>query len=192
MKKIVYVIALTLITISCKAQSNIINIVNRCNNNYSNTNGTTYLKDVNNLYAPFIGTWKWIDGNRELVLKLIKQTKYHYNQGNSNYYEDRIVGYYIYKENGITLINTSNDNLTVEFPKICLDFDCYSQLVIINFVDILKNKDYDGWIELISSNSIKFHFKEDTHMRIQKEGSPTLPPVYLGTSFPLDIVLAKQ
>ncbi len=192
MKKIYNIIFIALISISCKSQSNTINLIERCSQNYSNTNGTVYLKDLSNLYTPFVGTWKWTEGNRELTLTLIKQTKFHYNQGSDNYYKDRIVGYYIYKENGVALINTTTDNLSDDYGvKVDFDIDCYSQLVG-SIDDIPKNKRYDGWIELLSPSTIKFHFKEDTHMRIQKEGYPALPPRYVGNTFPLEMILTKQ
>lgn len=115
MKKIIKTIVLFLTISSCKAQSNVINITDWCNNQTSETNGSLYLKDINNLYAPYIGTWKWTQSNREFTLTLIKQTKFHYNEGNDNFYRDRIVGYYVYKENGVELINTINDNLNDDY-----------------------------------------------------------------------------
>jgi len=183
---------LTFVVCSCKAQTNIINITDLCNQQTSYRNGTLYLKDISNKYAPFVGTWKWTEGNKELILTLFKQTKYHYNLGSDNYYEDRMVGYYVYKENGNIVVSSSTISLNSELPDVLLDFDCYSHLVTQNFVDILKNKRYDGWIELVSPTSIKFHLKEDFHMRIHKEGYPALPPVYEGNTFPLDMVLIKQ
>ncbi len=160
MNKIFFLTIVALFTISCKAQNNIINLIERCNNNFSTTNGSVYLKDISNIYIPFIGTWKWTEGNREFILTLIKQTKYHYNQGIENYYEDRIVGYYIYKENGAVIASTANDNLNKDYGvKVNFDLDCgRNYLSSIRFEDVLKNKNYDGWIELLSPTSIKFHF----------------------------------
>lgn len=193
MKKTIFLTLLALATISCKAQNTIIDLVDRCNHDSNYRNGSTYLKDTHNLYLPFVGTWKWTEGNRELTLTLIKQTKYHYTRGNYNYYDDRIVGFYNYKENGVVLASTINDNLNNEYGiKVQLNLDCGSNLYVVNFEDVLKNKDYEGWVELIADNRIKFHLKEDTHMQIQREGYPALPPRYVGNTFPLDIVLIKQ
>ena len=177
----------------CKAQSNTINITEKCNHApLITTNGSLYLKDFNNLYAPYIGTWKWSQGDREFILTLIKQTKYHYNQRVNNYFEDRIVGYYVYKENGTILIDTSTDDLTEDFGlRVSFNLDCYSDLVG-KIKDVLKNKVYRSWFEVISPTQIKFHGKDDTHIRSQKEGQPLLQPQYLGTTFPLDMVLVKQ
>lgn len=179
--------------ISCKAQSNVINITEHCNNTtLSDTNGELYLKDINNLYANYIGTWKWQDGNREFILTLIKQTKFHYNEGIDNFYRDRIVGYYIYKENNVELINTSTDNLNDDYGvKVNFNLDCYSVLTG-NLYDMPKNKVYDSWFEIISPTQIRYKGKEREYIRFIKEGKPAPAPVYYGTSFPLDMVLIKQ
>ncbi len=192
MKKIIKTIVLFLTISSCKAQSNVINITDWCNNQTSETNGSLYLKDINNLYAPYIGTWKWTQSNREFTLTLIKQTKFHYNEGNDNFYRDRIVGYYVYKENGVELINTINDNLNDDYGvKVYFNLDCYSDFVG-KIKDVLKNKVYRSWFEVISPTQIKFHGKDDTHIRSQKEGQPPLQPQFVGTTFPLEMVLTKQ
>jgi hypothetical protein len=150
------------------------------------------LKDINNLYNPYLAIWKCIEDYREFTITLIKQTKYHYNLGILNYYEDRIVGYYIYKENGIELINTSNDNLNNEsFMGVLYSLDCYSGLGG-DIRDILKNKFYASSLEILSPTQLRFRGKDDTHIRSQKEGQTPLQPQYLGTTFPLDMVLIKQ
>jgi len=180
---------------SCKAQTNTINITERCNGNspyLSWYDGELYLKDINNLYANYVGTWKWQDGNREFILTLIKQTKFHFNEGNDDYYEDRIVGYYIYKENNVELINTTNDNLNEDYGlNVNYRLNCNSSLSgIIN--DVKKNKRYLSWFEIISPTQIRFKGKEEEQLRFKKEGVPSLPPVYAGNSFPLNMVLTKQ
>lgn len=178
---------------SCKAQNTVIDLVDRCNHNpLTRDNGSLYLKDVNNLYTPYIGTWKWTQDNREFVLTLIKQTKYHYNRGILNYYEDRIVGYYVYKENGVVLIDTSNDNLNNEsYMGVKFSLDCYSGLGG-DIRDILKNKSYASSLEILSPTQIRFRGDDDTHIRSQKEGQPPLQPQFVGTTFPLEMVLTKQ
>ena len=63
MKNIIFTIALITV-FSCKAQSPIISTVDFANdedNNIELFNGA-YLKDVENKFAPFIGTWKWESG----------------------------------------------------------------------------------------------------------------------------------
>ena len=193
--KIIMVVLLAYVSLECKGQSNVINITERCNYTPLNRgNGQLYLKDNNNLYSSYIGTWKWIEGNREFTLTLLKQTKYHYNQGIDNYYEDRIVGYYSYKENGVELINTLNDDLTDDYGvKVHYSFDCYSKLTG-TIKDVLKNKRYLSWFEIISPTQIRFKGKEEEFLisYTQYEGMPPPEPVYFGNTFPLDMILTKQ
>lgn len=190
---LITMIFIVIFTIGCKAQTNTINITEHCSNTtLSDTDGELYLKDINNLYTNYIGTWKWQEGNREFILTLIKQTKFHYNEGNDDYYEDRIVGYYIYKENGVELINTTNDNLNDDYGvKVYFHLNCYSVLTG-NLDDIAKNKTYDSWFQIISPTQIRLKGKERENLRIKKEGMPNPPPVYAGNSFPLNMVLTKQ
>jgi hypothetical protein len=178
--------------LSCKAQSNTINITEHCNNTtLSRSDGELYLKDINNLYTPYVGTWKWTEGNREFTLTLIKQTRYHYNLRTNNYYQDRIVGYYIYKENNVEIINTSNNDLSSFSPNVDYSLNCYS-ILTGKIHDTPKNKGYDSWFEIISPTQIRFKGKEGENLRYIKQGVRNLPTVYSGNSFPLEMVLTKQ
>jgi hypothetical protein len=177
---------------NCKAQSNIVNITN-CES-YSNLlkrDGQLYIKDINNLYNNYIGTWKWTSGSKEFTITLIKQTMFHYNFGNDDYYKDRIVGYYIYKENGVEIINTTNDDLNDYLPKVKFSINCYSELDG-NIFDVAKNKTFWPWFEIISPTQIRFKAKPEEHLIRKKEGYPAPAPVYRGNTFPLEMVLTKE
>ncbi|UFH33898.1 hypothetical protein LNP04_09435 [Chryseobacterium sp. C-71] len=192
--KNILILIIFISALSCKAQSTIIDIVNECNdNNHNYTNGSVYLKDISNVYQPFIGTWKWTEGNREMTLVLIKQTKHNYNDtGNDNYYEDRLVGYYIYKENGVTLIDTSNDNLQKDFG-ITVNFQIYcnnsDNVHTVFFTDIPKNKDYEVKLEKLSPTQIKFNGKMGQYS-IMPSKIPKI--IHGGYSFPLEMTFTKQ
>ena len=191
--RFISVITTLLFAINCKAQSNIVNITD-CESyrHLSQRDGQLYIKDINNLYNNYIGTWKWTSGNKEFKITLIKQTMFHYNFGNDDYYEDRMVGYYIYKENGVEIINTTNDNLNKKYPHIYYTLDCYSTLTGSIF-DLAKNKLFlHSWFEIISPTQIRFKAKPEEHLIRQKEGYPELPPVYRGNTFPLEMVLTKH
>jgi hypothetical protein len=156
MNKIALIIIL-IFSISCKSQTNIIEIQNRCDVDYSDTDNNTYLKDISNIIIPYVGVWKWSSGNREMTLTLIKQTKYHYQSGITNYYEDRLVGYYVYKENGLTIIDTSGDDLTEGYGlKVNFDIDCGGSVVDSSFKDVKKDKDFIVGLEKISPTQMKF------------------------------------
>lgn len=179
-------------SLSCKSQTNIINFVDRCNYNSINTSdGSTYLKDVNNIYTPYVGTWKWSSGNKEMTLVLIKQTKHHYNERTFNYFEDRLVGYYIYKENGVVIADTSGDNLQKDFGiAVSFDISCDSTVDTGFFVDRKKEKVISVVLEILSPTQMKFKGKIDQHSSYV---SPTKPrTLYTGSTFPLDMVFTKQ
>ena len=55
MNKIYFLIILTM-TVNCKAQTNTVDIINQCNTIYNDSDGSTYFKDNNNLYQPYVGT----------------------------------------------------------------------------------------------------------------------------------------
>ena len=67
-----------------------------------------YFKDVNGIFTNYLGVWSWTDGNKEIVLNLYKDENVPITYGNINFSRDQIYGYYIYKENGIELINTKS------------------------------------------------------------------------------------
>jgi len=189
MNKIALIFIL-IFSISCKSQTNIIEIQNRCDVEFSDTNGNTYLKDISNITTPFVGVWKWTSGNREMTLTLMKQTKYHYQSGITNYYEDRLVGYYVYKENGVTIVDTSGDNLMDAYGlKVNFGIDCGGDIVASFFKDVKKNKSFIVSLEKISSTQMKFSGKvgEGTYIIGR---TPTA--VYLGSTFPLEMVFTKQ
>lgn len=87
-----------LITINCKAQTPIIDIID---DDGSDINGA-YYKDVNNILNPFEGTYVYTNGNTTFKLILVKKIM----QYNSQYYEDLIIGEYQYINDGVEIANT--------------------------------------------------------------------------------------
>jgi hypothetical protein len=77
----------------------------------------TYIKDINNTFTKFLGTWKWQEGNQILIFKLEKVTKYHYTEFDT--YDDFIKGNYSYStDGGLTyVINTINQNIGNNNPE---------------------------------------------------------------------------
>ena len=72
----------------------------------------TYIKDMQNVFQPYIGTWKGITSdNKEFTLQLVKFTKHLYTFPNgSYYYEDRLRGKYQLKDltTNVIISNTLN------------------------------------------------------------------------------------
>ena len=180
-------------SISCKSQTNIINLVERCNHtNYNSSDGSTYLKDNSNIYDLYTGTWKWTQGNKEMTLVLIKQIKHHMTETPFNYYKDRLVGYYTYKENGVTIADTSGDNLQSDFDiKVSFSTECDSQVVgTAMFIDVKKEKMITVILEKLSPTQMKFRGKIDQHSSYVNPAKPRT--LYTGSTFPLDMVFTKQ
>jgi hypothetical protein len=70
-----------------------------------------YFKDVNNLLDAYKGVWQWIDGNRELTFYLYIDEEVEMMMFAGNHYRDVVYGYYVYKEGGVTLIDTKQELL---------------------------------------------------------------------------------
>ena len=70
----------------------------------------TYIKDMQNVYLPYIGTWKGVTSdNKEFTLQLVKFTKHLSSFPNgSYYYQDELVGKYQLKDltTGTIISNT--------------------------------------------------------------------------------------
>lgn len=193
MSKLVLII-ITIFSISCKSQTNIVDKVNICNSHpFNTTDGSLYKKDISNLYGPYLGIWKWTSGNREMTLVLVKQTKYHYNtSGNDNFYADRMVGYYTYKENGNVIIDTSNDNLTEDYG-LTVNFNilCDGNISTSSFKDAPKKKYYNVLLEKLSPSQMKFTASMDENsIRTPNPGEVVIIPG--GTSFPPEMIFTKQ
>jgi len=191
MKYLLFILTLTL-SLQCTAQTQIINLTD-CDSYINESSGDYYRKDVNNILNQYEGIWKWTQGNREFILTLIKQ-KHHYTQyANDNYYEDRLVGHYQYKENGILIADTSSDNLNKDYsPKVIFNLTCHSNITSLSFNDYKKNKEYDVFLEKISPTQIKFTGKEEGDVLVSRSAPGTYAPIYPGNTFPLKMVLTKQ
>lgn len=91
MKKILYILCFITLSLSCKAQQ-IVNI-----NQFdalSNTAGK-YYKDVNNVFANFLGTWQWQNGTQTFTVTLWKETMSEHENGTApSFYKDHILGHY--------------------------------------------------------------------------------------------------
>ncbi|MXS70988.1 hypothetical protein GSF70_07140 [Flavobacteriaceae bacterium W22] len=126
-----------------------------------------------------------------MTLVLIKQTKYHYYNNTDNYYEDRLVGYYIYKENGIIIVDTSTDNLESDFDlNVSFDITCDSTVNTAMFIDVKKEKMISVGLEILSPTQMKFDGEIDQHSSyINGDKQRTL---YSGSTFPLQMIFTKQ
>lgn len=102
MKNILKKIALFALTVSCKAQTQILDI---SDSGWNMITGA-YYKDTNNLLDPFVGTYVYTNGNTSL--KIVLQKKLMSSPTNHRYYEDLIIGGYQYIKDGEQITNSLN------------------------------------------------------------------------------------
>lgn len=153
--------------LSCKAQ-NIIVPIGSGENLEHNTN--FYLKDVNNEFNKYEGTWKYINGSTEIIFKFEKEEHY---LSPSNYYRDLLVGEYQYIENGTekvnTLLNFGNPTITGyrhnikgsvfahRLPSHCIDNSDISEIKIELIIDQPEEADTEGIVILrhVNENGVE-------------------------------------
>lgn len=119
MKHIIIFLSVSLV-LNCKAQSPIISY------NSSNIPKNAYCKDLNNDLDKFTGTWKYENGNTELVITIVKNEQIDLD----SYYTDELAGNYKYIENGVeivnTLLNNFNDNASFSGSEMSEDTSEFS------------------------------------------------------------------
>jgi hypothetical protein len=188
--KYILIIFTFILLIQCTAQNQIVNSID-CDSYFNKFLGDYYRKDVNNIINQYEGTWKWTGGSREFTLILIKQKHRFHQYANYNYYEDRLVGYYQVKENGVLIADTSSDDLSQDYRlKVHLILDCYSHITSIRFEDYKKKKDYQVILQKLSPTQMKFEGKmHEGSIIVPQNGTVMIPP---GHTFPLDMILTKQ
>lgn len=101
-------ITLLLLSINCKAQSPIVDIIDLDGTRQTNA----YYKDVNNLLNPFEGTYIYTNGSTSFKIVLVKKELQAYN----GYYEDLIIGEYQYILNGVQIANTLSE-INTNYPN---------------------------------------------------------------------------
>lgn len=107
MKKIYLLLSLLFVTKNV-GQSPIINV--------QNWNGqappNSYVKDVNNVFDPFVGTWLYTSPTISLKIVLIKKVMVF----NTIYYKDFLIGEYEFIENGVQILSTLSQLQTQTNP----------------------------------------------------------------------------
>jgi hypothetical protein len=184
--KNLFITLIVLFTYSCKAQSPIISTVdweNDDNGNIELTQGC-YLKDVENKFAPFLGTWKWVNGNSILEIQFLKIEMVY----NGDYYSDMLVGKYRFVDsNGIEKHNSLNVNLN---NQNVLGYSYYlirgsgydtDYTKLFRITDLKKNAHCNLEFTLLSPTQAEWKI-----WRYDGKKQPS------GFTFPEDLILIKQ
>ncbi|MEM6721565.1 MAG: DUF6705 family protein [Bacteroidota bacterium] len=163
-------------------------------------NGDYYFKDLQNLFQPYLGTWKYTDGNNEFRIIIIKVTMFQMidNEYNINYYTDGLLISYKKYENGALVFQSQIDNFPSssikEFGKLKLTFIDYERIYKNTVLNISRNAEHDAYLNLIPNNtgSYNLHFKlytEQTGTGLEYEPVQSGNPYH---STPTDIIMTKM
>ncbi|MFD2891274.1 DUF6705 family protein [Flavobacterium chuncheonense] len=131
MKNTIYILITTLVYSFSSAQTIVDMAGNRQNEHYKN--GQYYIKDINNYMLSYIGTWRYVDGNKEFRITLTKVTKYHdvFALTNDNHFIDALYITYQKYENGQLVYNSPQDEyptgIIKEFGKLNMSFTDYER-----------------------------------------------------------------
>lgn len=192
MKKIFLIIVLIISINNLFAQTNIIN--NSSGETVMDAPSGTYIKDIYNTFTPFLGTWKYQNGNEILIVKLEKVTQYYYPEyGN---YDDFIKGNYSYTlDGGVTYItNTIDTNLLINDPNVNSFFSpgpstSNPTVLDMSYTDELYQKSCDALFTFLKGSTTQMTMKLKNISRgyILPETPPN--PNF---SIPNNVVLTKQ
>jgi hypothetical protein len=151
---------LLLIIVNCKAQTPIISL---STTDYVNIPQNAYIKDVEGILNPFVGTWKWTDAstNSEFTVVFVKIEENNYS-GINPYFMDKIFGGYKYVLNGVLIAEKLI--FTTEFvPTDISTFSAFAPIssithspfdnLSLNIYDIVKSKLCEGSFEFINPDT---------------------------------------
>jgi hypothetical protein len=153
------------------------------NNDIDLTDGC-YLKDAENKYNPFVGTWIWEDGTARLEIVFEKIEMVY----NDDYYKDMLVGKYKFidstgeeKHNSLNL-NINNQNFWDYSYHLISGGGYYTDTTFVfQIADLHKNAHCKLFFELISPTQATW--------RIQRRDGRDQPG---GLTFPTQLTLTKQ
>ncbi len=182
--KNILILILILFAISCKAQSPIISTVEYDQNDDIELIDGCYLKDVENKFTPFLGTWVWQDGNSRLEIKFEKVEMVF----DGDYYEDMLVGKYKFidnigqeKHNSLSLDITNQNILGYAYYLIRGGGYYTDTTFVFQISDLHKNAHCKLFFELISPTQATW--------KMQRRDGRDQPG---GFTFPTELTLTKQ
>ena len=152
----------------------------------------TYIKDINHTFDPYLGIWKYQNGNEIFIIKLEKVTKYY--DADFKVYFDFIKGNYSYStDGGITflvnsILTNSNNNSPDDNPIYSSD-PAYFDNNNFSFKDILFNKSCFATVKFISGSTSQLEFQLSEWTRGYIIGEQPIPS---GFSIPNNVILTKQ
>ena len=188
--KIIYLtFVLLFISIRSTAQTPILDINNET---YYEATPGTYFKDLNHTFDPFLGTWKYQNGNEILIFKLEKVEMYYSTE--FSVYEDYIKGNYSYSTDGgaTYVVNTILQNAGNNDPLINPLYSCgpiIPSSIYFRYTDLIYQKNAYATFTFQNNNYQQLHLKLEN-----KGGGVIYPATPPNPAFciPNNVVLIKQ
>ncbi|MGU3376178.1 DUF6705 family protein [Chryseobacterium sp. M5A1_1a] len=146
-KTILYLI-IALFSISCNAQQYPLDT------NYRTIPNNSYIKDKNNEYSKFVGTWKATLASKEVYLDISKQENRPMNRINKNFFSDvLLIRYKILENNQIVenTMNSTNENVNAISMRIEIDGSALF--------------DYKGLKCLVGNGFISLAYMDSNHLK---------------------------
>jgi hypothetical protein len=106
MKQLLLILSISLI-ISCKGQQ-----IVPLNTSAYDAPANAYLKDTNNEFNPYIGTWTATYQGKSIKLVINKEEKVPFEMWDKNFYRDRLIVRYEIKTNGVVTQSTLGKDFT--------------------------------------------------------------------------------
>lgn len=188
--KIIYLtFVLLFISIRSTAQNPILDINNET---YYEATPGTYFKDLNHTFDPFLGTWKYQNGNEILIIKFEKVEMYYSTE--FSVYEDYIKGNYSYSTDGGStyIVNTILQNAGNNNPNNNPLYSCGPETPDkdkMPFYDAIYQKNAWAIFTFQNNNYQQLHLKLEN-----KSGGVVYPATPPNPAFciPNNVILTKQ
>ena len=174
------------------------NIVPMATDTTSDLKSGNYIKDTNGVLDNFAGTWKYISGNDEFIVKIDKVL--HYNSsGFTPYYKDVLFGGYKFTKNGATIVNKLNFTYNInDFQNCAIMFggktpneETYKVSLVGS--DYVNNKTVHIYLEYLpTTNQLKWRLSAIEQVNIGTTSNPAVSTSLPGFGIPNNIILTKQ
>lgn len=195
MKKLFF-LTILLSTTLANSQSPIISL--KAFDNNSDRPTGTYIKDLNNYYTPYLGIWKWENGNNSLEIKFEKINMVF----DGELYFDEIIGKYKYIKDGVVLHNSldyiiTNSNYWGYLYYIFKGSGYLEDFKIFTrFYDISKKQHLNAFFELINpltlNNVLVANELKMTTSIIHQLNLNGTHNSEVGLNYPSELILTKQ
>ncbi len=188
MKKILSILCITF-SIIAYAQSSVVSLTTY--DVYEDYVEKIYIKDIDGLFNPYIGTWKWTNGNDALTITFQKITMKYLVVGKYKYFKDDLVAKYKYTQGNTVIVNTLNN---LEPTILIMGKKPKGNKARFLFKDILKNKRGDIKTELLTglgTAQLKFKLQNTEGGKLVFPGEPDFDWTF---SIPhnVEFILTKQ